>query len=217
VLARCFHRHTAETHPRCFNRVTGQRLEKWEPKPHWLEDQRIGFLDIETSNLAANFGIIFSWYIKPLGSDRYDKYVLSPDEILRHQYDKESMRVLCEKLRKYDVIVGYYSKRFDIPFLRSHCLKFGWDFPVYGELCHIDLFDTVKRKLRLHRNRLATACEYLGIEGKTPIDFSCWVKALSGHKPSLRYIAIHNKADVDILERLYYKIKPHVRFTRTSI
>ena len=209
-LPRCRHNHTAMTHPECFIKRLGV------PKEDYFDGLKVGFLDIESSNLKANFGVIFSWYIKPEFSNKYDKYVLSREEILSGEYDKNSMGHLCACLGEYDMIVTYYGKRFDAPFVRTKSLKHGHEFPVANEIIHLDMYDVVKRKLCFHSNRLVVACEYFGIKGKTPIDWHYWTRAMSGDEASLSKIAEHNQGDVDILEMLYHKLKPQIKFTRST-
>jgi len=74
-------------------------------------------------------------------------------------------------------LVGYYSTRMDLPYMRAKALHYGLEFPGVGELYHWDLYYTVRYKLGLSRNSLANACDWLGIEGKTPIDKSVWRKS----------------------------------------
>ena len=50
-LRKCKHGHTGLSHPSCYLKETGTE-EKW------------GFLDIESSNLKANFGIVLTYCIK---------------------------------------------------------------------------------------------------------------------------------------------------------
>lgn len=207
---RCQHGHTIDTHPNCF-------LKSGKPRLGWFTDYRLGFLDIETTNLKANIGIILSWYIKS-SDGNYEKYVLSRKEIVNKNIeDKNAVKALCKALKNYDMIVGYYSKRFDIPFIRTRAIKHGIDFPVYNELYHLDLYDVVKRKMKLNSNRLATATHFLGIDGKTPLEWEDWRYASWGDKTALQEVGKHNKGDVDILERLFELLKPHIRFTRSSI
>jgi len=110
-----------------------------------------------------------------------------------------------------------HNTRFDIPFLRSRALYWNIDFPLYGYIKHKDVYYMVKNRLRIHRNRLEDACRLLGIKGKTHLDGTQWVKALTGDKRALSYVLDHNKKDVIILEKLYHKLKDYVKEVNRSI
>ena len=214
----CRHRHTALTHPNCYK----QNGEPRQSKYWWKDFKKIGFLDIETTSLNANTpkAMILCWYIKPEGSDKFDKFCIDPADINRKDVqDKHVVQALCDVIlsHKYDILVTYYGTGFDIKFMRSRALLHGIDFPVYGETLHLDVYYATKSKLKLQSNRLAYACEYFGIKGKTPLDLSTWNDAAFGDKKALGYIYNHNKFDVVILEKLYRKLRPYIKFTKRSI
>jgi len=213
----CIHRHYPHTHASCFTKeIVGDRII-YTPKANWFDDKRIGFLDIEASNLDANFGIIYCWYIKPLGSRKYLSYCVTPKEIRDGTEDKNAIRELCKAMREFDVIVTYYGTRFDIPYIRTVALTNGADFPVFGEICHLDMYYVVRNKLKLHSNRLEVVTQHFGIKGKTRLEPKIWRRAGTGDEASLKYIYKHNRFDVDILEKLYLKMKPHIRAVRKSL
>ena len=219
ILPRCVHRHSILTHPQCFPVPRkDEDIRTIQPKKIWYEDLKIGFLDIETTHLKANMGIILCWYIKPEGGTDYDKYLLSRKEILtRGVEDKRSLQALNKALQKYDIIVTYYGKGFDAPFIRHRALIQGVDFPVYQQMNHLDMYFVVKSKLKCTRNSLDAACASFGIVGKTHINWEDWRWAAKGDVDALAMVDDHNQGDVDILEELYNKLKPHIRFSKTSI
>lgn len=213
-LEKCVHRHSILTHPQCFDR------EGRPKKTDWWIGKKIGFLDIETTNLNAPFGKTLCWYIKSEGKNEYDKFCIDPKDVVNKDItDKHVIQALCDVLNshKYDIIMTYYGCRFDIPFVRSRALKHGIDFPVQGETYHLDLYFATRSKLKLHSNRLASACEYFGISGKTGLSTSIWADATCGDAGSLKYIYEHNKGDVGILEQLYLKLRPYISFTKRSV
>ncbi len=188
-------------------------------KEHPEEGERIGFLDIETSNLQADFGIIFSYCIKDSKSDKIYEAVITPRDLKRAgEEDTHIVERCIEDIGQFDRIVTYYGKRFDIPFLRTRALVCGVPFPEYGTLVHTDLYDVVKRKFRLHSNRLEAACRtLLGKTQKTHIDPKYWRAALRGDKKALDYILDHNRKDVLDLEKLYNHIAQFSKKTNSSI
>lgn len=194
------------------------KLKQSEDKNKWLDFERVGFLDIETSNLKANFGIMLSWCLKlENGKVLYD--VIRRDEATdRSKLDKRILLSLIDTLETVDTVVTYNGTRFDIPYLRTRCIMQGIKtFPTYGEKRHIDLYYQVKAKLSLHRKSLDAACEAFNIVGKTPIDFQIWRDAKLGYKDALKKVLDHNKGDVVILEELFNIMLPFSKTTRRSL
>jgi uncharacterized protein YprB with RNaseH-like and TPR domain len=214
---RCIHRHTVEEHPACFaqGKVIDNRKDKKVP---WYQEpgMTIGYLDIETDNLKANFGQMLTWCLKEKGGDTLYS-VITRNEILKYKMDKRIVEELVEAMRKFKIIVSYYGTRFDLPFIRSRALYHGLDFPEYGEIFHWDLYYTTRNKLCLHRNTLDTATHFLGIDGKSHIDWKVWQKAKYGDAESLQEVLGHNIGDVEILELLHEKLHPFAKWTKKSV
>jgi len=112
---------------------------------------------------------------------------------------------------------GSHNTGFDIKYIRTKALKYGFDFPEYGTIFHWDLYYTVRAKLKLHRNSLDVATNYLGIAGKTHIDWEVWGRAKFGDKVALAEVLEHNVYDVAILEKLHEKLYPFRKWIRTSL
>jgi uncharacterized protein YprB with RNaseH-like and TPR domain len=200
----CRHRHRYMEHPNCFLVEQGYELKE-------------GYLDIEASNLKANFGIMLSYCIKTKGKKEIKERVITKEELMDGTLDKRLVEDCINDIMSYDKIYGYYSTRFDIPFIRSRALYWGIEFPPYDVVKHKDVYYMVRNKLCLHRNRLEDACRLMGIEGKTHLNGNYWIKALTGDKESLEYILDHNEQDVIILEKLHNRLKDFVKDTNTSI
>lgn len=193
---RCRHGHTFLEHYDCF------LSEKPETCPF---DERVGFLDIETSNLDADFGYVFSWGIKDRGGEISGR-VLTPHEIKSHKFDKKLIAELCTEIKKYHRIVAHWGldRRFDLPFLRTRAVFHGLDFPLYKDIYVEDTWYIAKNKLKLHSNRLEAICDFFGIPSKDhKMKPRIWQKALSGDKDSLEYIWTHNVEDVISLEAVW--------------
>lgn len=201
---RCKHGHSYLVHYQCFQQETGNKL-------------RVGFFDIETSNLAADFGIVFLYCIKVAGEDKILHRVITPAE-LRNGLDKEVIKQVIEDLQQFDLIITYYGTKFDLPFVRTRALYHHLKFPEFGAMQHKDAYYIVKSKFRLSRNRMEQAARILlGKTQKTHIDPVHWLKALQGNEQSLAYILDHCKKDVLDLEDLYNEIVPYVKNTTKSL
>lgn len=184
-----------------------------------VDIERTGFFDIETSGLNAAFGYVITYCIKELDSDII-KRTIKPSEIKSKKYDKRLMEQLIDDFKNFDRIVVYWgkSRRFDIPFVRSRCLKHGIEFPGYKELLVTDLYDSVKNKLRLGRNSLYQACSYLGIAAKdTKICPQLWMDATTGDQDAINTILQHNIEDVISTEELWKRLRKFSGRQRTSI
>lgn len=182
----------------------------------WYDGLRIGFLDIETTNLEANAGSMLSWAIK------YRKGPVVGDVVTRHEqisceFDARITASLLATLEDLDVVVTYYGTGFDVPFLRTRALALGLTPPGAGDLYHWDVYYLVRHKLKLHRNSLQAACALFGIGGKTHLDMEIWARARVGDPDALAYVYDHNKADVRILARLFDRVETQAKWQRRPL
>lgn len=216
---RCIHRHTIEEHPKCFQKGLIRQNFKNSEELQWYQspDYRIGYFDIETTaDFNADWGTVLTWCIKEKDGEIFSS-VITREELLNKTYDKRVVEEFVSKLREFNIIIGYYSTNFDMPFMRTKALHYGLEFPGYGDLYHWDLFYTVKAKLKLSRRSLDNVCDYLNIEGKTPISKEIWMNARYGDEDALRYVLDHNKGDVIITEKLHDKIGFSRKWLKRSV
>ena len=206
----CRHGHRYIEHLNCF----------LEEKPTDMIEERIGFLDIETTGLNANWDYIISWAMVDNEGKVYGR-VLTKKEVLDwKKLDKKLMKEFSETIKNFDRVVVYWGKdrRHDLPFLRTRCLKWKVYFPLYREVFVTDMYDIVKGKLRLHRNRLENVCDFLGIPAKEHrLDPDIWQKAKLGDKKSLKWIWLHNLEDVISLKAVYERLNEFSASRKVSI
>lgn len=214
---KCKHSMSYLEHFRCYETevLKGRKYEAGKDK--LPIDQKVGYFDIEASNLTSSFGIILCYCIKDADSDIiYSDCVTKED--LQTDLDKNVVKSCIEDLKRFDRVIGYYSTKFDIPYTRSRAVVHNLPFGVFGSLLHTDCYYIVKHKFKLHSNRLETAYETLvGPSYKTPIKPAIWIKALQGDKDSLNFIVDHCQRDVHMLQELYEKISDFSRRKDTSI
>ena len=201
---KCEHRHNGLSHQKCY--------ERWK-----REQVKEGYLDIEVTNLAANFGYVLSWFIKTRGKDEFKYGVVDKKDVDKGDFDKTIIQQCIEALNEYDRVYTYYGTRLDIPYLRTRALYHNLSFPLFGMIKHTDLYYHVKSRLKINSNRLETACRTLGIEGKTHLDGKKWMQASCGNKDALNYVVDHNKWDVIILEKLHERLEDYYKGTNRSI
>lgn len=192
------HRHSYLDHYQCF--LTDKN-----------EQPKIGFLDIETSNLNGDFGFIFSYCILSDDGKMFQR-ILSPKEIKSGEFDKNLLHQFCLDIKKFDKVITHYGDRFDGPFLRTRALLYGCDFPKPGMIRHVDMWMVLRKKFKLRNNRLQTYCDFYGIASKKhPMNPRQWQRANAGDPAALRWILTHNKEDVTSTAKLYRKLSPFVR------
>lgn len=206
MTGRCRHSHYYREHPNCF-------IEEQD------YPQKVGFLDIETSGFQGNYHIMLSYAIKEAGKKgKTYARTITKDELRSPTFDKNLVKDCLTDMLKFDKVVTYYGTGFDIPFLRTRALKFNLDFPLYGFVEHADCYYMAKSKLKLHRNSLDAVTRHLGIEGKNHVVGDEWLKAyMHGDKKALKYILEHNIIDVEILEKVFDKLKLYMRESKKSI
>lgn len=205
----CKHGHRYSEHPICFLTECKDGLPK----------ERIAFVDIETSNFDADFGFMFCYSLRDEGGEE-KKRCVTPKEIRTFVFDKGVVTQFLRDIKGYDRLVGYYSKdrRFDIPFIRSRTLFWGLEFPAWRDMLFSDAYDLVKNKLKLHRSRMETGCDLLGIPSKKHrLIPEVWMRALTGDSKSLDYIQTHCSEDTDSLRQLYKRLVNFGRPSKVSI
>lgn len=201
---KCKHGHTYLEHPNCY------LIEK-------SAETKIGYFDIESGGLNANFDYMLTWCIKTRDKEEYYEGVISQKEILEYTFDKGIIKELILALKNYDTIVTYYGTKFDIPFIRTRAMSHKVPFLSFGSIQHKDVYYMVKNRMRLGRNSLDSACAALGIKGKNHIKGNFWMRAKVGDPKALAYVLDHNKKDCQILEKLHKKIEEYVKDMTRSI
>lgn len=215
----CRHNHRYIEHMNCY----------WTeaPDPSPLKE-KIGFLDIESTNLKSSFGYVISWAIKEQDGELFSACV-RPDEIRKESrsslediilIDKRILEKFYKTAMKFDKLCVYWGKnrRHDVPYLRQRCLRANVPFPLYGDIFCLDMYDWTKNFLSMHSYRLAAVCEAFNIPAKShKLTGEVWIKAATGNQAALDFIMEHNNEDVLCLEPLYEMLEPFARRQRTSI
>lgn len=171
-------------------------------------------VDLETSSLNADYGMVLCGCIKPLGKateilrvDSYPIYKSKPYADIRLIKD------IRDKIATADILVTYNGVRFDIPFLQARLLK--QELQCLPKIKHIDLFYLAKFKLKIHSNSLDSLAKHLGCSvAKTHISGEHWTRAMTGQKSSLDYIVRHCVKDVQVLEEVFERTKGLIEFIK---
>ena len=178
---------------------------------------KIGFLDIETSGLKANYSYMISYCILDDKTDKIFSGVINKKD-LSGTIDKRIVGDCIDDMKRFDKIVGFNSTNFDLPFLRTRALYWGLDFPGYGELTHRDAYYMGKSKLCMtSKGQASVSSLIVGKTEKTHINPFEWAKASLGNKKFLKIVLDHNERDVRDLKKVYYGLLKFVRRDERSI
>jgi len=204
IKQKCEHRHNFVRHFNCF-------IKEYNIK------EKYAFLDIETSNLKADFGIVLCWCIQDEENNIYYDYTTKED-VKKGYEDLRCVDSCIDTMKKFNRVIGHYSTYFDIPFLRTRAMIHGLDFPEYGTIWHTDVWKMAKTKLCLHSNRQDCVAESLqGKTIKTRIDHPSWRLAASGNAKAMEEVVDHCMHDVPDLKENFYSLLPYCKLNKSSI
>lgn len=178
---------------------------------------KIILFDIESTNLDADFGTTLAFGWKEHGEAK--SHVISLLDYnpkcdgcgrIDADDDKKLLETAYSVLSGVDMIVSWYGKGFDVPFLNTRMLDAG--LKPLPPIPHVDLYFTAKHQLKLSSNRLANVQAFLRLSAeKTPLTRRMWRQAEAGNPKAIRYVAHHCYMDVEVLEQVYDKLRPYVR------
>lgn len=180
-----------------------------------IKKPKILLLDIEATNLSANFGYLLCFGYKWLGAKTTQVLSITDYKKTFGQNctnDRELLKDVAPIMEQSDQWVGWYSTRFDVPFLQTRRLLH--NMPPIGDKPHVDGWWVARQRLKFTSNRLDTVSKALPLgenevkEYKTPLSSQHWIRGAAGHLPSIQYIVHHCKQDVKVLEQVYEKIRP---------
>lgn len=160
---------------------------------------RVGFWDIETTDLKGNIGVIIASCIKEVGKDE----VIVQREGRTGSNDKQLCIAIRDQLEQFHIIFGYYSRGFDLPMLNTRLLR--WGERSVKPMMHCDVYFSMVRSgptINTTNRRLDTILKHLRTKNqKTPLNPEVWQRAaLDGDKESMDIIVEHCIADVKSTE-----------------
>jgi hypothetical protein len=179
---------------------------------------RVLLLDIET---APNRAYVWGLFNQNIAHGQVDQsgYVLCFSAKWLGQKDTQfasvrtgasaMLRKVHKLLNEADAVVHYNGQRFDIPTLGKEFVKAGLTPPAPYK--QIDLYRVCKRAFRFESNRLDYVAQSLGLGGKVEHEgFRLWTACMAGDRGAWRRMERYNRGDVDLLERLYFRLLPWI-------
>lgn len=110
-----------------------------------------------------------------------------------------------EILDEADIVVGYNSRRFDIPHLNREFLLRGYD--PYAPIKHVDLLTVVRQQFKFASTKLDYVAQELGVGGKLKHGgFDTWLKCIAGDPDAWKLMEKYNRRDVVITDKVYSKL-----------
>lgn len=194
-----------------------------------MPEPRIILWDIETThNQVAVFKLFGEDYISPenILQERYivcaswktlgekavsDVSVLNDPKRFKknHQDDYHVCKTLHEVLSNADVIVAHNGDKYDIKFTEARMLIHG--LPPLPPITSIDTLKVAKGRFLFNSNRLDYLGHMLKVGRKKPTTGGLWLRVLQGDVAAIREMVTYNKQDVELLERVFNKLRPYVQ------
>ncbi len=188
--------------------------------------ETIGYLDIETSGLTADFDYMISWAncIRHVSSGRtHIEYDFIERQDFDYAYNKgnadlvdESITAsVIESMKQCDLLIGHWfigKHRHDIPFIRSRCvINKVPGFPKHRRVRYGDTQKYGSLLYRLHNNGLDTIARMFDVSTKkTPLDGKTWKNACMGIAPAVKKVVHHNINDVKITHKVHLGMEEYV-------
>jgi DNA polymerase elongation subunit (family B) len=191
------------------------------------EGLKILSIDIETAPMVGYLWSLWrearstdfiekDWYItsyayKWLGNDgvhgktlyncsRYGPYEAGNED------DRELIEDLWHLFNEADIVVGHNGDKFDIKKIKTRMLTHIMKPP--APFRTVDTLKICKREFGFTSNRLDHVAEVLLGEGKLHTGgIGLWIDCIKGDPEAWGHMLEYNKRDVDILERVYLKIR----------
>lgn len=126
----------------------------------------------------------------------------------KHDDDFNVVQKLRKVLSNCDAVVGHYSDKFDMRFLNARIIYHGLD-PL-PPIIQIDTYKIAKSKFNFNANRLDYLGQYLGVGRKNVVNRELWDRCEAGDRDAFQEMLMYNRQDVELLERIYLKLRPFV-------
>lgn len=136
-----------------------------------------------------------------------------PTFVYRHQFDtmKQFVTSLRNLLHESNIAVAHNGKKFDNRMSNRFFIKNDVKLP--SPFFSVDTLQVARSKFKFPGNSLNDLCEYLGIGAKENITYKDLEDDFMTNNPSpktIRLMKKYNNMDVELLEKLYYKLLPYI-------
>ena len=175
---------------------------------------RIVAWDLETTDLKALMGRVLCCSFCPIleeGRTERPYTFRGDDKKYKHRdpiNDRKLVVASRDELEKYNLVIGWNSKLFDLPFLNARLAQYG-ERPFRPQF-HMDpMYYARGSGLRIGSSKLDNVQKFFSLpETKTPITWDDWKRAAMGDKPAMDNVVDHCEQDVKVLSMAYWKLLP---------
>lgn len=178
-----------------------------DDKDDFHKGLKIGIWDIETTGLNADYGYVLCICILEPDTGKIHTFRIDDPRNPDPSSDKWVVKEAIKCMNKFDLLVGWYTTRFDFPFINTRAIKHR--LKPADRNFRRDLWFTSRGQLKLRSNRLAVVGEFLfGHSIKNAITPKFWNGAIRGEKASLDYVVKHCHLDLYETLRVYKRLLP---------
>jgi uncharacterized protein YprB with RNaseH-like and TPR domain len=173
--------------------------------------KRIMFFDIEATSIYSSSGIVIAIGIfdPEIMKEPIVKFIENLDD------EAKILEWFREKTKEYDIICGWNSKSFDLPFILGRALQLGLNFSDLKGKEHIDLIEISRENFRFRSNRLEEVCRLLNIPYKSELSGEKiainFMKGLKGDKDAIEKMKKRCINDIVTLVKVYEKFMPYLQ------
>jgi len=123
----------------------------------------------------------------------------------REYSEKQLVKMLWKIFDDADILVAQNGDKFDVKVANRLFIEHKLKPP--SPYKTIDTLKIAKKYFRFDSNKMDNLAFYLLGERKIPTDMSLWVKCMAGDKTALKNMEQYCKHDVELLYRVYHKLK----------
>jgi uncharacterized protein YprB with RNaseH-like and TPR domain len=165
--------------------------------------------DTEATSLNGDYGSILVVTGKRYGQKPVTVKVDTPGK------DRLVVREAKAMLEDADAWISYYGKGYDIPMLNARLMR--WGYKPLVKRPHLDLYFTLKSKVKISRRSQGHYLSWLSVEGKEGeaqrkmgVSADVWASIVSNPKRYMPTMVKRCESDVIGLEALYTRTKSYV-------
>lgn len=159
---------------------------------------------INHDNILQDWNIICAAW-KELGKEKV--YTVAVEDDTTNDFNV--VLKLRDALADADVLVHHNGDKFDIKKLNARLIYYGLE-----PLPTIPTVDTLKEARKIAAftsNRLDYLGKFLCGEGKLHTESGLWMSVLKGDMSAVKKMVDYNIVDVEILEKVYLKLRPYMK------
>ena len=191
----------------------------------------IGYLDIETSGLTADFDIMLSWAncIRDVATGKTKvEFDHMEKKDLEFAYkkkdadlaDRDIVLSVIDSMKQCDLLIGHWfigKHRHDIPFIRARCaINRVPGFPKHRQIRYGDTQKWSSLLYRIHSNSLDSDARMFNLSiRKTPVDGKTWKNACIGIPEAIKEVVDHNIIDVKLTHKVHLGMEEYVPIPAT--